>query len=96
MNSNPETVDGVPVDLYEGKFVGAFDLPVDFAQELKMDDVGVALVTYIVTEPGYKRNAKSGEVKRILKLQVMGWAEVDQQAAATFVGHTNPVVVNVP
>jgi len=94
--NTPESIDGTDVDFYEGKFAGSFELPDDFATTLKMHDVGTALVTYIVGPPSYKESKKSGEVTRVLKLEVMGWAEVDSAAAATFVGRTNPVVVTVP
>lgn len=76
-----EFFDGEPVEIYEAKFGGSFQMLEETAAPLATDDLVTFIVTARVNSPKFSYVAKSGDLKRSNTMKVEEAYVIDKHEA---------------
>lgn len=95
-SADGEYFDGLGVTMYEGKFNGAFEMAEELGEKMRYNDVHSFLVTVVCGSGTFDENKKTGEIKRINKLNVVAVKDIDATAASQIDTILNGAVQQVP
>lgn len=90
-----EFVDGKPVEVYDGKFTGTFEMDEFDGASMCSDELVTFIVTARVDMPVYGRVRKTGQAKRTNKLKLESAILVDAEKAKYMYDNMNVAVFGV-
>lgn len=89
-----EVFDGIPVDFYEGRFSGVFDLEDEDGVGISSGDVVSFLVTTSVSNPKFSHNRR-GDFKRSNTFKVVTAYPIDRDEAKYLLDNMEKLVMGI-
>lgn len=81
LHEGREYFDGEPVQIYEGRFSGAFIMDEDDGAPMSNGDLVTFIVTARVDTPKFSRMRKTGDLKRVNAMKVEDAIPIDSERA---------------
>ena len=92
--SNQGRLDGLEIDIYDGRFGGSFDMDTEVGQTISYDDVVTFMVVAVAGKANFDTN-KSGDLKRTNVFEVTNVQIVPDSMAVKMANELNVLVPGV-
>lgn len=91
MSTNQGRLDGLVVEMYDGRFAGAFEMDSDIGESIAYDDVVTFMVVAVAGKASFDTN-KSGDLKRTNTFEVTNVSIVPNDMAVKIANQLDVLV----